>query len=755
MHLAQFHFHEYQHEMNYRELQASYLRVFDFIEKNRIKDALDTLGFLCSQGRNTDLKTQLDNHADTYLNMLRYSFELTGDPQKEKVYNRLVKAIIGLADDIKEDIIRSNNLLNYYKLRIVPESAAEQVITGFSRMTGRLVLERESEEDEQRGTGIRDPFSTADYRENIRALFRIIWQADKLKDTEILLIQQLIQPNTIAWYDKCILVSALTLSLLRHFDSNKIDLLFGFYEKEEQQVWQRALVGLVLGLAFFNKRIIYYPEILNRLKAIQGLKHADKSLEIIIIQFIKSRETEKITRKIQQEILPEMIRIKSKLEEKLDLENLLSSSQPDDKNPEWETFFKESPDVYSKLEEFTNLQLEGADVFLGAFAMLKQFDFFNEINNWFLPFYKENEFISSAFGETGGEVDIMQFAEGIERSNFLCNSDKYSFCLNIRHMPAFQKSTVLELFNMELKAMNEQAVDDELINTEAHSKVVITQYFQDLYRFYKLHPLKAEFDDVFKLPAPIYEMEFFNLWIDDINILRNIGEFFFEKNYYRDALKIFERIVETENKYELFEKMAYCCQQLGDFDQALGYYHKAELLDKNRLWLLNRIAWCYRKTGDFEKAVDYYREAEKLEPDNLIVQASLGQSYMEMENYKEALKYYFKVEYLQPDNHKVRRPISWCSFMLGNLDNARKYLEKSIVQESSKNDYMNLGHIYWCQGDRQKAIENYRLSLASASMDFDWFSRVLGEDSKYLAPYNISAFDIPLVVDYIRMSDKP
>ena len=29
-------------------------------------------------------------------------------PQKEMVYNRLVKAIIGLADDVKEDIIRSH-----------------------------------------------------------------------------------------------------------------------------------------------------------------------------------------------------------------------------------------------------------------------------------------------------------------------------------------------------------------------------------------------------------------------------------------------------------------------------------------------------------------------------------------------------------------------------------------------------------------------------------------------------------------------
>ena len=105
-------------------------------------------------------------------------------------------------------------------------------------------------------------------------------------------------------------------------------------------------------------------------------------------------------------------------------------------------------------------------------------------------------------------IDLKQFGEGIERSNFLCNSDKYSFCLNVSHMPAFQKSTVMELFNMELKAMNEMALDDELINADARTKVIITQYFHDLYRFYKLHPLRTEFDDIFKLPVAIYETEF-------------------------------------------------------------------------------------------------------------------------------------------------------------------------------------------------------------------------------------------------------
>ncbi len=235
-------------------------------------------------------------------------------------------------------------------------------------------------------------------------------------------------------------------------------------------------------------------------------------------------------------------------------------------------------------------------------------------------------------------------------------------------------------------------------------------------------------------------------------MLRNIGEFFFGKNYYSDACLIFAQIIDKNQNYELFEKIGFCWQKTGNFTEALEYYHKAELLDRKRLWLLTRIAWCYRKTGDYDKAVMYYLDAEKLEPENLEVQAWLGQTLLETEDYEEALKYYFKVEYLQPGNHKVKRPISWCSFMLGKLDRARKYLEKSLEQETSKNDFLNLGHIYWCMHNKAKAIENYKKSLQAASMDFNWFARAMMDDSKHLTMHGIQAFDIPLMVDYIMMS---
>ena len=55
--------------------------------------------------------------------------------------------------------------------------------------------------------------------------------------------------------------------------------------------------------------------ILQRLKAYQGNKNLEKYIEVIIIQFIRAKETEKITKKIKEEILPEVMKIKSKLED--------------------------------------------------------------------------------------------------------------------------------------------------------------------------------------------------------------------------------------------------------------------------------------------------------------------------------------------------------------------------------------------------------------------------------------------------------
>ena len=742
--------------MNYKQLLEKYRLFFKYIHQKRLISAFNVLNELAGKCRNSDLKVQLEHYYDTYKNMLKYSFEFGDDPEKEKVYRKLVKSLIELVDDMREDLIEGYNMLSYYNYRKHISASSTITKNDSAELVEKLEFEQEVQQILDTKTKNKQPAGDEEngYKNSLSKIFELIWFTDKFGEAEIDLVSQISKTKSLPWHDKSILVTALTLSLFRHFDSNKIMLLLDFYEQEEDQVWQRALIGWLIGLHFYDDRLTYYPEILNRLKTMQGNKALNERIELVIFHFIKSKETEKVAKKIKDEILPEVLKIKSQLEEKLDIENISSLNLSEEKNPDWENFFKDSPDVYKKFEEFSNMQIEGADVFLGAFAMLKQFDFFNELSNWFLPFYKDNDVVLNSLENIRENLDIYQFAEGLENTSFMCNSDKYSFCLNVKQMPSSQKSMMTELFNMELKAMNEMKEDSELINALEHNKSIITQYFQDLYRFYKLHPLKNEFDNIFDLNFEIYNSGFFKLLVEDNKILRNIGEFFFEKNYYAEALALFLNCqMDKEDNYELFEKIAFCYQQTGSLNTALEYYHKAELMETNKLWLNNKIAFCYRKTKNYKKAAEYYLQAEKLNPDDLQIQAYLGQTYMELADYDTALKYFFKIEYQQPDDSKIQRAIAWCYFVVGKLENARKYMQKFIAIGGKQNDYLNLGHVEWCLGNKQHAIENYKQAIKKSKNDLNWFTKVFEEDKKYILKQGIQPFDIPLMLDYLMISE--
>ncbi|MBN2520609.1 MAG: tetratricopeptide repeat protein, partial [Bacteroidales bacterium] len=262
--------------------------------------------------------------------------------------------------------------------------------------------------------------------------------------------------------------------------------------------------------------------------------------------------------------------------------------------------------------------------------------------------------------------------------------------------------------------------------------------------------LKREFLDIFEINLNFNDSILFKTILQDKTVLRNIAEFYFEKEYFIEALGIFNMLSEETQDFEVLEKAGYCHQQIGNYEKALNAYLKAELYDTNKLWLSKKIAYCYQMSGKYKDAIRYLEQAEKINPDDLYIQAYLGHSYMDLGEYEKALKYYYKVEYLEPDNHKIQRPIAWCSFLMGKFEPAKKYMEKVIKKENNKNDYLNLGHIEWCMGNKQTAIENYKKAVKKSEYDFEWFDNEYKNDSKYLIKHGINAIDIPLMLDFIK-----
>ncbi len=680
--------------MKYKELKRKYAEICSSLSARRLKPAFDLIGKLISGNGLGIYYDEYRNLEETYQYMLKYTVEGIVDPERQKVYRKLIVSVFELADKINEALLlRFSPSVEYDKKRFFRTRAIDHLVDYLS----------ESKET----SSAKAP---KEYQQKMRRLFYHIWFSDKLTAEEAEPLSKFsLDPDVPVPY-KSFMVTALTLSLQRFFDPEKFNLLFTTYDSIETEINQRALVGLLINLYKYDARLPFYPDITGRLKILNENPGFKRNLERIIIQFIRSRETEKLQQRIRDEIIPEMIKISPNLKNKINLDSLMEEGLSEDKNPAWEEIFKDRPGLLNKMEEFSELQMKGSDVFLGSFAMLKSFPFFSEMDNWFMPFFPENPEIADTL-DVNDQTNL-RLMEAINRAPILCNSDKYSFCLSIQRIPKDNLEFMKQAMDAEMDQLKELEEDEVLLDPGRRAEVSSNQYIQDLYRFYKLFPRKGDFEDIFNWQFDFHnKLALGDILKEDLAVLRNIGEYYFAKNHFEEAAEIFGYLLEQEKNGELYQKIAWCHQKTGDFERALDGYLKAELYDTNQLWNLKKIALCYRNLKKPDKALEYYQAAGKTDPDSLSNHLNIGHCLLELDRFDEALKCYFKVEYLAPGNKKVWRPIAWCSFLTGKKGQAEKYFLKLIEDQPNRHDYMNMGHVQWSLGNRKSALEYYQRSI--------------------------------------------
>jgi tetratricopeptide (TPR) repeat protein len=730
--------------MTEQELKKTYTEICRNLASRRLKPAFDKLEKLITENGLGIYSDEYHSLEETYHFMLKYTVEGTQDPERQKVYRKLIVSVFELADKVNEAIrLRFSPTIEYEKKRSFK--------TGFISDVGAYLAELEDFylQDEEPADEEATLEAAKTHQKNMRRLFYHLWFRDKLSPAEAEPLRTfLLSPVVLVPY-KSFMVTALTLSLQRFFDREKFNLLFDAYDSEEAEINQRALVGLLINLYHYDARMPFYPGITGRLKMLNENPEFKRNLERIIVQFIRSKETEKLQQRIRDEILPEMIKISPTLKDKINLDSLMEEGLSEDKNPDWEEIFKDSPGLLNKMEEFSELQMEGADVFMGSFAMLKSFPFYHEMGNWFMPFFPENPEIAQAlkFNEETGQ----RLMEAINKAPILCNSDKYSFCFSMQSLPKENREFMTQGIKAEMDQLKELEADEELTRPGRKAEFTSNQYIQDLYRFYKLFPRKNDFEDIFGWRFDFHnKLALGDILKEDLKVLRNIGEYYFAKNHFEEAAEIFGYLLEQEKNGELYQKLAFCHQKAGRFDKALHGYLKAELYDINKLWNLKKIALCYRNLKQPDKALEYYQVAEKMDPDNLNNQLNIGHCQLELSEYDEALKCYFKVEYLAPGNKKVWRPIAWCSFLTGKKEQSEKYFSQLIEDEPGKHDFMNMGHVQWSMGNRMAALEYYRKSISKEGFSEPEFSEVFEEDLPHLLRQGIDSDDVPIMLDQLR-----
>ncbi len=738
--------------MTIHEVILKHKNICDLATDLKLFDALQQTGILLQEIPNDELHINYDSCRETYSIMLQYTAKGINDPQRNFILHSLVVSIVEMADKIKEYHLEKNNMAlqeqknnAYQKLSQIQQKLNETIESSNQHFKMvELLQETEISIDNNDLLNKQQAFQLD--------FFNYVLYSDKLTDSDVQFIRNAFNLGSIEWYEKCLMTTAVTISMMRYFDTKKMDLLFYFYETGDFQAKHRAAAGILILFLLYDKRVKYYRLLNEKIQKIYAENEMDEAeIMLLIKQLIKARDTEKISKRMTDEIIPDLRKLTPKIEDKLDLNNLFNDDSFLDKNPDWQSILEDSPELMDKIEELSKMQLEGNDVFMSAFSMLKQFGFFHEISNWFIPFYKENPEIREIL-ETEDPKFAEVFTTSLEKSTYMCNSDKYSFLLNLQTMPEQQKTLLLTMFSAELDSVNEVTDEDEMLNNLLKSQTVYTQYVQDLYRFFKLHPNRRDFEDIFTLKLNLHGNTFLNTIYSETSFLKKTADFLFKTDHYADALDIFLKINAGKNQdLELIQKIGYCYQQTGDFENALKYYYKAELFDLSNIWNLKKIAFCLKKQNNLEKAVKYYLEIEKLEPLNVQVLMNIANAYLHQKDFHKALNYYYKIEFNTNENMGICRPIAWCLFVLGQTEKAKEYFVRLFENgNTNKYDYMNYGHLHFVEGKFAAAAELYLQSLRQPDNSMEAFLKGFTDDMEYLLKQGVNQQDIQMMIDYLK-----
>lgn len=731
--------------MNEQAIQEQYQHIVSLLEQKRLKEAQIQLEAFLWNCNDWTLRNRLEQAKVSYQYMLQYMRQGVNDPERQKLYRQLLAETRELAEQARISLLDEVSTHYYHALH----KNKRNMEAGYGMSSWLKVLESFPDDMAvcQLMPDNKQSLDSALQRHEETAQYLFLttwgnsgWTAEEEREARMYLESELLPIN-----DLCLFTGAVLLSLMECFDPRKFSWLLDAATHADTQVSQRALVIIAIVLHIHPNRLWLYPELEARLSLLNEDGSFGKQLNRVYIQLLRSQETEKIDKKMREEIIPEMMKnvsimrnMKYGFEENMD---------EDDRNPDWEKAFEESG-LGDKIREMNELQLEGADVYMSTFAQLKSYPFFQNPHNWFYPFDMQHSGIIREFGlKPTGDNAILSL---ILQSGFFCNSDKYSLCFTMAHIPQAQRNMMLsQMTSQDLNELMDESKSSGLRQYAQRPDVISNQYIHDLYRFFKLSQRRHEFRDIFKEEIALHRIPALKDILRKPELLVTIADFHFRKEHPAEALGIYQEVIDMNYAdADIFQKTGYCLQKEKRYKEAISAYRKADVLKPDHIWTIRHLATCYRQLRDFASALEYYRKVEAMQPENRNVTFFIGSCLAEQERYEEALQCFFKLDLMENDCIKAWRAIGWCSFVSGKSEQAMRYYEKVLALKPIATDYLNAGHVALRLGNMEKAAELYG-KAASESGNRETFLEMFDKDKETLIKLGIDENDIPLIRDLV------
>lgn len=720
-------------------------KIAKMLEDRKLFEAMHSLDALVRSSSSWELNRELDRLQVSYKYLLEYFSKGIDDPQRENIYSDIISALYALADKTAVDLLLDNNYEQFYsnlrdknKLNM----SLQKILSDYSRCISNLEL---SDDAKKSDAGSRMANYQLYEKEKIEKNFFInLWVSFPLSADDAIIIRQVFADSCYPDYFKELTVSALLLSSIQFYDSAKIEILLDNYMNGSINIALKALCSALFIMCLYKDRVALSDAISKKISILASNPKFPDDLKMIFMQFIRSRDTDKITKKVEEELIPNILKMYPDIFKKLKGDNSPLDISELESNPLWKDALDENG-LTKKMEELNKIQMEGGDVFISTFSHLKKFPFFDDISNWFLPFHLDHSVLQDQYGDSANRL-----CEIIKEARFLCDSDKFSMCLSLASMPEMQRQMMVSQFNAQNADLLELK-NSELPNPSEQREAIVANYMQNLYRFFKLYKHRDEFKDPFQAQLNLMQVGPIAPLLENEENLLLFGEFYLRHEHFDDAIQCFENLRRLNNDALpiLLQKIGFCYQRLDNVSKAVEYYKRYDLFSSNDVWTLRHIASCYRSLGKRENALQYYLKAESLLPDNASLCITIGHCYFELNRIDDALKYYFKADYLEPTRHRAWRPIAWSSFMLRNFSQSEKYYIKILGDNPLSQDYLNIGHLWLAQHKIDKAIESYESCIRKEGKNMALFYDNFNADAQYLKSAGISSAEIHLVLDKV------
>ena len=576
----------------------------------------------------------------------------------------------------------------------------------------------------------------------VNRLFNTLWTSCQWSDDDCAFYAELMLSPMVDVVDQQLLVSAVTLGAMNQFDINKFKALTTVYQQStDERVRQRALVGWVLSV--FEGMDIF-PEQDKIIRKLCENKDTIRELYALQIQFFYSQDTEKDNEKLQRDIMPYLVdgsnitigRLGIVEKEEDSLENILNQDAED----------KRMEQMEEKVRKMMEMQKQGSDIYFGGFRQMKRFPFFNDLANWFTPFYIDHPALRTTI-ERIGQPNILQTITN--QGNF-CESDKYSL--------AFAMESIINQIPGNIKEMmGSEGVFDPMGTTldKSNPTYICRAYIQDLYRFFRLYRSSNELINPFidNHKSSFVADTFFFVYKSFIGT--GLDEYKMRLALYLYKHKNMDKLVELMSTFHVEDAnynilMGYINLYFGKPDVAYQIFNMVLQEDTENQWALKGMARAAMDCEDYDTAEHTYSQLLRLEPDNINYAVKRCVTLLKTERYAEAREELFRLDYQYPDNMNVKRVFAWTMLLDKSLDKASQLYDLILADAPMAEDYLNSGYCWWAKGNIGQAKNSFQAWITMTKGNKDRLLEEIRNDQKVLDLYGITEIDCLLMVNLIK-----